>query len=74
MRDKPIPLMPVESSNIEAVGYDQEEQELIIEFKSGRTYIYFDVPFDVYTGLMDAESKGKYFHKNIRNIYEYQEL
>ena len=60
-------MIPVESSNIAAVGYDGEEKELRIEFNSGKTYAYQDVPSELFDGIMEAKSVGKYFHANIRN-------
>ncbi len=60
-------MTPVESSNIAAVGYNEEDKELHIEFNSGKTYAYQDVPEDIAKGLVEAESVGKYFHANIRN-------
>lgn len=34
-----------------------------------RRYKYFGVPQPVYDGLLNAESKGRYFSQNIRGIY-----
>lgn len=42
---------------------------LTIWFDSGGRYDYFDVPEQVYVGLMRAESKGRYFNQNIRGRY-----
>ena len=64
----------VESSNIQAVGYDEDKEILVLDFNSGTTYQYENVPVGVYQGLMDAESIGKYFHKNIRSVYEYSKI
>ena len=61
----------VNSSNLAQVGYDFESNTLEIEFHSGGVYQYFDVPEVVYTGLMNASSHGKYFHRNIKNNYHY---
>ena len=59
--------IPVESSNLVSVAYDVDEKILEIEFHTGGIYQYKGVPKSVYEGLMSAESKGKYFHKNIKN-------
>ena len=64
-------LTTVESSMIHAVGYDKEKRILEIVFNTGRTYQYADVPTEVYKGLLDAESKGRYFLANIRDVYAY---
>ena len=57
----------VESSNIAAVGYDLETKELHVEFNSGKTYAYQDVPEETANNFVKAESVGKYFHAYIRN-------
>lgn len=69
-----INLQSVESSNIAAVGYDQDAEVLYIEFKNGTTYTYDMVPFAVYQSLMDADSIGSFFHLNIRTVYEYTKV
>ncbi|MCL2629649.1 MAG: KTSC domain-containing protein [Alphaproteobacteria bacterium] len=64
--------IPVESSNLKSVGFDSGV--LVIEFKSGSIYEYSDVPANVHSELMKAKSKGKYFHKNIKNTYEFKRI
>lgn len=61
----------VESSLIQAVGYDAQRRLLEIAFVSGRAYWYADVPSEVYHNLMAAESKGEYFLAHIRAVYAY---
>ncbi|MEC0543642.1 KTSC domain-containing protein [Bacillus inaquosorum] len=63
-------LVPVNSSNLSAVGYDSQSKVLRIVFKNG-TYDHFDVPKGVYDSLMSAPSKGKYYHACIKNRYRY---
>ncbi len=59
----------VVSSNIQSVGYDSSKQVLEIEFKGSGVYRYYDVPEEEYSGLLDADSIGKYFYGNIRDRY-----
>ncbi|MDD5096424.1 MAG: KTSC domain-containing protein [Candidatus ainarchaeum sp.] len=59
----------VSSSDIASVGHSAEQEVLEIEFKNGGVYQYFRVPNKVYSELMAAESKGKYFHRYIRDKY-----
>ena len=72
-----MPIMhPIESSNLEGVGYDEEEQILYVAFKPKRStprtlYRYFEVPSETFSGLLSAESKGKYFHWEIRDVFAY---
>ena len=65
-------MIPVDSSNLESVGY--ENGILYITFHHGGTYCYYDVPEYVYRELMSADSHGKYFHAYIRNVYRYSRL
>ena len=60
----------VASSCIDAVGYDETTQTLEIEFRTS-VYQYEDVPEDVYEDLMEADSKGGFFHECIRDVYDY---
>lgn len=63
-------LTPVESSNISAVGWEDEVLE--IEFNKGGKYRYYGVPEEIYKAMMAAPSKGKFFHSRIRpKQYEY---
>ena len=64
-------LEPVTSSNLAAIGYDADTYTLTIEFRSGGTYEYLDVPEDVYLGLKHASSHGQYFQSEIRGRYRY---
>lgn len=61
----------VESSLIQAVGYDPERRLLEVAFTSGLVYWYAEVPVDVYAALMAAESKGEYFQQHIRDVFAY---
>lgn len=58
-------LIPVISSDLSEVGYNPSTQQLEIVFNSGGVYLYSDVTSDEYQGLMNASSKGRYFHTSI---------
>lgn len=58
---------PVRSEALRAVGYDPDRRILEIEFASGAVYRYFDVPEDLYAGLMTAPSLGEFFSAHIRD-------
>ncbi len=62
-----IQRVPVSSTAMNSVGYDQSAHVLEIEFAGGEVYQYYDVPRRIYDGLMSAESHGRYFHQHIRN-------
>ena len=56
----------VSSSNISSIGYQNGILET--EFHGGSVYQY-NVPQNLYNGLMSASSHGKYFAENIKNYY-----
>lgn len=65
----------VTSSNIEAIGYDPEAQELHVRFvKSGATYAYYGVQRWVFDEFLQAESKGKFFLERIKPHYQVSKL
>lgn len=63
-----IEMVPVESSNLKAVGYDEANKVLKVEFLNGGTYIYTDVePYHFKNITTNVKSVGRYFIENIRN-------
>ena len=68
-------MVPVESTSIELVGYDEEAQELFVRFHNrGRTYVYFDVLPSAYAALLEAPSKGRYLNFEIKPYHEYRRV
>lgn len=65
---------PITSTNIRAVGYDEDSQTLEVEFNDGSVYQYAGVPIGEHEGLMNADSKGKYHNANIKKRYSYVKL
>lgn len=65
---------PVSSSNLLSVGYDSSSSILEIAFHSGGVYQYYNVPQSIYIALLNAPSKGKYFHHYIKKIYRYRKV
>jgi hypothetical protein len=60
----------VESSNLLSIGYDPQASILEIEFVSnGEVWQYYDIPSNIFEELITADSKGRYFHRNIRGKY-----
>lgn len=62
-----------DSGNLASVGYDPEEEVLEIEFKRGNVYRYKDVPEHIHRGLMNSESRGRYFREHIAGSFSYEE-
>jgi len=59
---------PVSSSLVESLGYDPEREILEVELENGRVYQYQDVPESTYSGLLKADSIGRYFNRHIRDL------
>lgn len=67
-------MISVDSSNIERIGHDEDSDILQVEFKNGGTYQYFDVKNHVYESMLNADSKGKFLHANIKGRYRYSKI
>lgn len=61
--------IPVKSSNINSIGYDEKNKTLEIEFHSGGIYQYLNVEKELYDNIMSASSKGGFFHRFIKDKY-----
>ncbi len=70
-RQRPaIELQPVESSQVEAIGYDEATQTLAVQFKRGARAIYHypGVTLSTFEAFRDAESIGSFFTANIKAL------
>ena len=63
----------VDSKNIWSYGYDPDTETLEVQFRTkgdnpgpGAIYQYRNVPPTIWAYFQAAESKGKFFHENIR--------
>lgn len=63
--------VPVTSSNVASVGYEQQSATLKVEFLDGAVYQYFDVPEAEFESLLGAGSVGSYLNANIKGRYRY---
>ena len=65
---------PVESSAFQAAAYAEGQALLYLLFRSGELYRYFDVPGWRYQEFLAADSKGRYFGRNIRGHFCYERM
>ena len=66
---------PVISSNLVSVGYDPRTKTLEVEYHHSGVYRHFGIPEGVYTGLMNAASKGSYLDTFVKKAgYEYEQV
>lgn len=64
----------VDSSNVEAIGYDPDEREIYVQFLSGKTYVYGDATPIVYEEFRAADSKGSYVNRVLKPEHPCREL
>ncbi|WP_313256639.1 KTSC domain-containing protein [Lacrimispora sp.] len=76
MNNYGVEMIPVRSSNVQEIGYDEENQELYVRFiKNNSLYRYNGVPIAEFYGLQNASSVGGYLNENIKKgPYAYQQL
>jgi len=58
--------VPVSSSVIAAVGYEEASATLGVRFHSGLEYLYFHVPKEVFEGFLAASSCGLYLNRWVK--------
>lgn len=68
---KKIEMLPVNSSNIVAVGWDNDD--LYVKYNSG-VYVYSGVDKYLFEQLLQAESKGRFLSEEIKPVYKYKKL
>lgn len=64
----------VESSNLESIGFDNDNQTLGVRFKNRTEYHYFDVPGSVFQEFLDARSKVQFFERRVKGKYRYEKI
>jgi len=67
-------MTPVSSSNIESIGYNEQEEIVYVRFLNGSLYVYKGVPIHEYENLLQAPSHGSYLHRNYKNVYPYERI
>lgn len=62
-----VQVEPIDSTNIDSVGYDPSAQELHVVFRSSdRRYVYEGVDADTYKEFVAAESPGRFISTVIK--------
>jgi hypothetical protein len=64
----------MDSTAIRRIRYDEAAQKLYVRFVDGDEYLYVGVPPQVCQAFRDADSKGRYFARAIRDRYPYNRL
>jgi lysyl-tRNA synthetase, class II len=64
-------LTPLYSQHLASAGYDEPKRLLEIHFRNGVTYLYHEVPKDVFDNLLKSASPGSYFTAAIKHVYQW---
>lgn len=58
------------SKAIQTIIYNEEHSQLLIKFFDSPLYSYDNVPKDLFQAFSEAESKGAFYHKEIKPHFE----
>ena len=71
---KQIEMKNLSSSQIKSIGYDIDLGDMYVEFHNGKVYKYVNVPEWTYNAFLKADSPGKFFHSEIKNHFDYENV
>ena len=69
-----IEMYPVSSSNVLEVGYDAQNETVLVRFWSNALYAYKNVPETIFNELRTAVSVVSYLNRNFKNRYPYERI
>ena len=69
---KNLEWVKIDSSNIDSVAHSDET--LYVVFNGGNRYKYNLVPEQVYTNLLESESKGSFLNEQVKGSFEYETI
>jgi len=58
--------LPVSSTTVAAIGYDSDSNTLGVRYLHGGEYHYYAVPQDVFEGLQNSSSVGRYLDQYVK--------
>ena len=64
----------IKSSMMVEMEYNEEQQELLVEFTNGDRYKYSEVDEETIEEWLEASSQGKFFCKHIQYQFEYEKV
>lgn len=66
--------MRIKSSMLKTMTYDKKERTLDVTFRNGSSYQYTEIGKTPVSRVLKAASKGRAFHKHIRDKYPTEKL
>jgi hypothetical protein len=68
------PMVPVKSSDVEAMGYSEQDETLDVRYRSGQVWRYHRVGSLVGNACMDSSSPSQYFKRYVLRNYRASQL
>lgn len=62
-----------DSAALDGYGYDAPRRNLEVRFRSGKTYVYLNVPPAVFERMQEAEPKGQFVTDHVKNKFQFQD-
>lgn len=67
--------IPVESTDVVSIGYEEDTRTMEVQFQTGAVYVYYEVPQDFFEQFLTAPSKGKFVNYVLkRSSYAYDRV
>jgi hypothetical protein len=74
MKNNLTEFITVNSAVIKNVWYSHSDNSLVLDFKSGASYLYRDVPLFLFEGLRSSESKGSFINRYVIAKFSFKKL
>jgi len=74
MQENNFDMIPVVSSQIAAVGFNEVTSQIKIQFSKGGEYLYDNCTEDEFNELVNAPSVGIQFGQSIKGIKPYRRI
>lgn len=66
--------IPVESSNVSQIGFDDDNGIIGVVFKNGSVYAYHGCDAAEFAEFKDADSKGRYINQHLKGWKRYTQV
>jgi len=66
----------VNGSNIDLVAYSETLKEFFVRFNNGNTYIYKDVPKEIFDEVVSdtTQSIGSFMNRKVKGFFRYEQI
>lgn len=60
----------VNSGNVHSIGYDEDHQGLQIRYRNGDTFIYYGVPYSIFSKLRRLPQMTVFINKELKGKFQ----